>query len=221
MISFAVMAHPSRVELVTALERRLFDPEVVWDRERGEWDTGRRALLAFDPAADWHAVIQDDAVVPDAFLDALTRALAHVSDQPVGLYLGRVRPRVRLVQKVVDAALASGASWVEMGGPWWGVGVVFPTALIPEIVERGDDMRHPHYDYRLARATKESGRWCRYPVPSLVDHDPTRPSLLDHAGGDRRAHVFIGDRSPAEIDWSLEPVRVDHRGRVLTTPAAV
>jgi hypothetical protein len=56
--------------------------------------------------------------------------------------------------------------------------------------------------------------WTRYPLPSLVDHDPGIPSLLDSAGGDRRAYRFMADTDPAAYDWKADPVVIDRRGYV-------
>ena len=50
MISVAVMAHRKRARFVDELTARL-PARVVWDQKNNRRDTGRRAWLAFDPAA--------------------------------------------------------------------------------------------------------------------------------------------------------------------------
>jgi hypothetical protein len=217
-VSLAIMAHPTRADLVDHLERELEEPEVVWDRGQGEWDTGRRALLAYDPEAEWHCVVQDDAIPAMRFLEALDLVTAHADGHPLGLYLGKVRPVPRIMAKAVSAAENCGSPWVEWYGPRWGVAVAIPTRYIPALVAAADHYSHPHYDARLARFFKMSNVWARYPLPSLVDHDPTIPSLLDSAGGDRRAYRFMADADPAAIDWTRAPVTVDRRG-YLSIPA--
>lgn len=213
MISTAIMAHPSRAALAETLWERL-GGELVFDEKGDEWDTGRRALLAYDPRAEWHAVIQDDAILSTHFDEALELACAHAGDKPIGLYVGKVRPMPRTIRKAVRAAQIHGCAWLEGHGPRWGVGVAIPTRFIPALVASADLYSHPHYDARLTHFFKTAGVYCRYPVPSLVDHDPERESLIDSAGGDRRAHVFLGDDDPAGIDWAGEPVLIDRRGRV-------
>jgi hypothetical protein len=215
MISTAIMAHPSRRALVARKRPLLPDAPIVWDEGEGEWATGRRALLSYDPRAEYHAVIQDDAILPARFMEALELVVSHAHGHPVGLYLGRCRPAGRLMVKVIRAAHEAGATWVEMaGGPWWGVGMALPTPTIPGMVAAADLFTHPLYDARIKVAYKRAGVWARYPVPSLLDHDPELPSLLDAQGGDRRAHDFIGSRDPRSFDWSGPVVRVDLRGRV-------
>lgn len=218
-VSVAVMAHPSRRAMADALAERL-DAPIVWDRRSNEWDTGRRALLEYDPTAEYHAVVQDDAIVPDRFREALDLVTDHAEGHPLGLYVGRVRPYARLVKLAVAAAERAGSPWLEAGGPWWGVGVAFPVAVIPALVAWCDLSTHPYYDNRLRAFVKQSGLWCRYPIPSLVDHDPGLPSLVDYGGGNRCAHRYIGDADPASIDWTREPVRVNQRGRLVVPTTA-
>lgn len=213
------MAHPSRGELARALAARLEAP-IEWDRRGEEWDTGRRALLAYDPAADYHVVVQDDAIVPDSFLEAVDLVTDTAEGAPLGLYVGRVRPYARLVTKAVAAAERAGAPWIQARGPWWGVATAWPVGMIPALVAWCDLSTHPYYDNRLRAFVRQAGLWCRYPIPSLVDHDPALKSLVDYGGGDRRAHRYIGDRDPASIDWTLEAVRVDHRGRIVVPSRA-
>ena len=87
VLSVAVMAHPKRADLIPALCDSIdADVPVVWDERNDRWDTGRRALLAFDPAATHHLVVQDDALVCRDLVAGLQRALPHVPrEAPVGL----------------------------------------------------------------------------------------------------------------------------------------
>lgn len=214
------MAHPSRRTWAEDLGRRL-EAEVVYDADGVEWHTARRALLSYDPASDWHVVIQDDAIPCDQFRDALDAVLPHARGLPVGLYLGTVRPQGRLVTRAVASAQRAGVNWIEWqgGGPRWGVGVAYPTRQIPALVAGADLDPHPHYDARVRRFYKLSGVSARYPLPSLVDHRPAdeNPSLICSQNPDRRAHVF--QRDVSDVDWSGGALVIDRRGR-FTVPAA-
>jgi hypothetical protein len=215
MISYAVMAHPSRGHLVGPLMDRLgVAARVIYDQGKGEWDTGRRALLAYDVEAEWHAVIQDDAILADRFVDALELVTAHAGEHPLGLYCGQVRPMPRVYSRAVAHAEKIGSPWLEHYGPRWGVAICLPTRFIPALVASADLYRHPHYDARVTRFFRMANVWARYPLPSLVDHDPTIPSLLDNAGGDRRAYRFLADADPHAIDWTRDPVKIDRRGYI-------
>lgn len=59
-LSVAVMAHPARAAFVDELTGLLDRPaKVVWDERQDRWDTGRRAMLAYDPACTHHLVVLD------------------------------------------------------------------------------------------------------------------------------------------------------------------
>lgn len=211
-LSVAIMGHRSRMPFIRGLQEKLPDAELVLDRHNDRWDTGRRSLLAFDPAARWHVIVQDDAILCRDFLAGCEKAAQAAGDRPVGLYTGRVRPHAHTVTPAVKRALKLKRPWLEMEGPWWGVGIILPTACIPELVAWGD--AHPriaNYDRRIAAYFAKLRIDCWYTVPSLVDHRPVaeNPSLVEGRTGNRTAHAFIGDGSPLDIDWSLPPVRLN------------
>lgn len=210
MLSVAIMGHPSRRRFIEGLSEELPEAEVVLDRRDDRWETGRRALLAFDPDADFHLVVQDDAILcRDLPAGALAAAEA-AGERPVALYTGRARPRRHTVARAVRRARASGSPWLAMEGPLWGVAIVLPTVHIPELVQWCDANPVPNYDRRIASFYERTGIECWYTLPSLVDHRPVaeNPSLIAGRTGNRRAHWFIGsERSAAELDFSGEPVR--------------
>lgn len=219
MLSVALMAHPRRQSFVDQQLPQLPGAELVLDRHDDRWETGRRALLAFDPAADYHCVVQDDAILCSDFLAGVERASKAAVDHPVGLYLGQARPHHAVVIPAVKRATEAGAPWIEMGGPWWGVAIALPTAQIPDLVRWGDRMAViPNYDRRIATYySKKLKIPCWYTVPSLVDHRPVaeNPSMIAGRTGDRRAHCFLDTGSPLAIDWQKPPHRVDR----LTPPS--
>jgi hypothetical protein len=212
-LSFALMGHPKRRTFIDELAPQIPGIEVVLDRHNDRWETGRRSLLAFDPNVTHHCVVQDDAILCRDFIPSLERAIAAVrSERPVGLYVGRVRPHRDSVTPTVKRALKLGVPWLEMEGPWWGVAIVIPTAHIPELVAWGDEnTKIANYDRRIAAFYASQGIDCWYTVPSLVDHRPVdeNPSLIEGRTGNRRAHTFVTDVSPLEIDWHREPMRLD------------
>lgn len=206
-VSMALMAHPRRAALVDELRAQVPDAEVVWDKHHSLWDTGRRALLAHDPQADYHVVLQDDAVLCAEFTDGIRHALAAVPDgHPVSFYVGQVRPNEPFVRRQVNAALKGGAPWIVMKGPWWGVAIAVPTADVPELVEHGDISNLRSYDVRISDFYNRQGIDCWYTQPSLVDHRADVDSLTTtRRGRPRQAFLFAGARTPVTIDWTLNP----------------
>jgi hypothetical protein len=205
-VGYAIMAHPGRRKLIPSLQRQLpDDTAVVWDKLNDRWDTGRRALLAYDPEDDWHVVIQDDAILCKDFAQGVQEALRAVPRVPVSFYTGKTRPYAEEVSRAVNGAIAHGKRWIAMRGPIWGVGVAIPSNLIVGMVEACDRSEHPNYDMRMGEYFTGIGMRCWYSVPSLVNHrvGKQHPSLVPGRGsGPKRvAHQWIGDDSPLDINW--------------------
>lgn len=211
-ISLAIMAHPEREAmvreyLVPALDQ---EPVVVWDCLNDRWDTGRRALQAHD-GSDYHIVVQDDALVSPGLVAGVQAMLAVLpAGVPIGLYYGSAKPRRSHHRHLYEAAKAEGARWIALPeSPMWGVGLAIPTADIAGIVELGDAITHTNnYDSRIAIYYQRNHIEQWFPIPSPVDHRVEGESMVSGRGNHRRvAHEFLGDTSPADIDWNAPVVR--------------
>lgn len=215
-VSAAIMAHPARETEVNELRSLLDRPVAVnWDTEgppSGKadrvWRTARGAWMMADPDADWHAVIQDDAVPCADLLAGLERAVDHVPlDAVVSAYLGTGRTVPIRWEALARAADTARASWVRTGKLMWGVCIVLPVALIPEMIERADQRGGVPDDMRVAGWAERTGREVWYPWPSLVDHRKV-PSLTKHRATDRVARRWhLG--SALDLTWT---------GAVVTDP---
>lgn len=204
-VSTVVMAHPRRKRFVTELLARLDRPaRVVWDERNDRWDTGRRSMLAYDPAATHHLVVQDDAIIPRDLVAGVERALGHApADSPLCLYCGRNQPYRELVQQLVSRA-GGDASWLTMSQLHWGVGIVMPTSLIDDMVTWCDTRTSiANYDRRISRWCQHRGLTVWYPWPSLVDHRDSPSLVAGRGSANRRAHRFLGeDRSVLDCRWT-------------------
>ena len=211
-LSVAIMAHAKRKDWVPGLSAQLPDGHVVaWDRKNDRWDTGARALAAHQPDAEWHMVIQDDALLPPDFYEGVARMLRYVPpEHPVGLYYGRVRPRSQDTWSLVKRAERENASFIVHNGPWWGVGIVIPTKHIREIIRWGDaNQQIPNYDRRIARWYAAQEIPCYYTNPSLIEHrTENNPSLVPgRTGANRHAWNYLGPQSALDVEWSGPIVR--------------
>lgn len=204
-LSAAIMAHPRRADMVKDLRRRLGGSvPVVWDEHNDRHDTGIRSLLAFDPAASHHLVIQDDALPCRHLLASIERALPYVPEgHPASFYIGRVKP----FRAAVNAAVASaeGASWLRFPGPWWGPAIVVPTAVIGDLAAwwtRPSTRRIQNYDRRVSTWFTRQGIDCFYSWPSLVDHRGHESLVSGHTAV-RSAHRALSPhQSGLRVDWS-------------------
>lgn len=185
-VSIAIMAHPRRHRFVAALEKMLPSAVVVWDEKNNRWDTGRRSMLAFDPEAEWHIVVQDDALLCDGFLVQVHSALAEVVDGPVSFYCGKVgKFGERSTVNVFTEASRRGDHFLKAPGPWWGPAVAVRTQDIPSMIEWCDPRDDvPNYDRRMSRYFDSIGRICWYSIPCLVEHrvGADNPSLVAGRG---------------------------------------
>ena len=80
-LSISVMAHPSREKYFGYLKERLGDIPFAIDTEsKGVWENCKRAWKLYDPMADFHLVVQDDAIVCDDFLEKANATLCQAVD---------------------------------------------------------------------------------------------------------------------------------------------
>lgn len=217
-VSVAVMAVRRRAHFVDQLLDRLGadGDRVVWDRKQDRCDTGLRAMQAYDPSATHHLVIQDDALVCNDLLPGLERLVQHSAEHPVSLYVGRTRPHPLRVHERFNAARAAGSSLLEMRGPLWGVGIVYPVKHLDELCDWYATDDHPNYDMRVSRwYMARKGLDCLYTIPSLVDHRPVaeNPSTVEGRTGNRQAHWFVGeDASALDVRWNSQRTVEDAAG---------
>lgn len=214
-LSASIMAHPDRSALVGELQERLDrDVPVHWDDEGPAsgnsdrvWRTARGGWELADPAADWHVLIQDDAVVCADFLAGLERALEHIpAEATVSPYLGKGGMAADRWSKIGAEAERRGASFVRSASLMWGVAICLPVHLVPGMIERANLMAGVPDDMRVSGWTKRRRGEVWYLWPSLVDHRPV-PSITKHRAADRRA-VRHHTGSALELDWS-GPVVLD------------
>ena len=211
-LSVSIQAHPDRAWEVADLRLRLRSfgslAPVAWDKEgppngnadRG-WRTARAAWLLHDPDADFHLVLQDDAMPCASDLEAgLERALEHVPDTAVvSAYLGRGGANGARWGGIVTEAERRGASFVVSSKLSWGVAIVLPVKLIPDMIDYCDRRSGITDDMRVAGWSEKRHGEVWYPWPSLVDHRPG-PSLTKHRATDRVAWRHH-QGSALELNW--------------------
>lgn len=209
------MAHPDRqshvIELVNALGGQT---PIAWDLEGPPsgnsdrvWRNARRGWLLHDPKADWHLLLQDDALPCPDLLPGLEQALEHVpADAVVSAYLGKGGAMGARWGPIVADAERSGSSWVISAKLLWGVGILLPVSRIPEMIEYADRRTGTPDDMRVCGWAEKHRVDVWYTWPSLVDHRAV-PSLTKHRAKDRRAHRQH-EGSALELDWS-GPITTD------------
>jgi hypothetical protein len=202
-LSATIMAHPSRAESVTRLQRMLDrDVPVTWDQIGDRWETGRRALLSYDQNASHHLIVQDDALPAGDLCKALEHWIPQLPDSVLCLYAGNIGKFASLVRSQNPKT----PTWLKMRKVQWGVALVIPTNRIESAVAFGDQCAVPNYDMRLSLWAQSVRLPVLYPLPSWVNHDPG-PSLVPGHGSKRQAYKCL-PVSQSALDWSNTKPRI-------------
>jgi hypothetical protein len=153
--------------------------------------------MMHDPEADWHLVLQDDALVCPGLLGMLADGLEWVYPRAVvSLYLGDVRPAPTVWAGLARRADSVGAAWVVGPKLSWGLAVVLPVHAIEPMIAEGDRLGGVPDDMRIGRWAHLARYESWYTWPSLVDH-AAGESLVGHTVV-RRARRFVGEDGPVE-----------------------
>lgn len=220
-VSLSVMAHPERevavTELLDSLGGAAGEIPVSWDSEGPAsgnadrvWRNARAAWGMHDPDADWHVLLQDDAIVCRDFVLGMREALRYAPEKiaVVSPYLGAGRTVSNRWDRIAARADEIGARWVRTNKVMWGVCLAVPTRAIGDMIAYADRRQGVPDDMRVAGWASTGGLEVWYPWPSMVDHRQV-PSLTKHKAHDRRARRMLAG-SALEIDWS---------GSVVTDPS--
>lgn len=214
-LSAKIMAHPVRKKeaerVQSCLDRGV---EIIYDTvdvpskdPRQRWANGRRAWESYDPSADWHMVIQDDAIVCEDLMAGLEEALSVLGPQGlVSAYTGTGRPNQYHIRRALRHAVDKGHSWMTTRSLCWGVAIILPTNVIDGMLKWCDhrDRSRMNYDMRIGVYARDVLKWKTwYTIPSLVDH-ADGPSLVGHGGTKRSAHQFHTG-SALDVDWTRVP----------------
>lgn len=205
-LSIAVMAHPAREQAAEQLALDI-DARVTWDRHRDEWETGSRALAAYDPQATHHLVLQDDALPVAGFRAHAAAAIAQHPDSLISFYLGKSRPP-HLQRRFTRATLAADeqhAAWISSDRLHHGVAIALPIADIDPLLEWCRIPNLP-YDERIGAWYRFARRPVLYTWPSLVDHADTDTLIPRHHDGQPRDQPRVAWRTGTPTNWDTDVI---------------
>lgn len=184
------MAHPKRAEFFPYLSRCLGDvPFSIDNKGYGVWENCKRAWKMNDKEAEYHVVIQDDAILCKGFVKKAEEFLEKHKPQVASFYYGN---RMRDLDQ---ARRDKKKGWTTKRAPTWGVAICIKRELIPEMIEYCDTLFERQDDTRIGKFCKSRGIPVYFPLPSLVDHrtHEEAKSLVGDPGQNRRAWFFIDD----------------------------
>jgi len=192
--SVSIMAHPSRKKYVSYLKGKLGDIPVAYDKGGGLWETCKKAWSFYNQSADYHLVVQDDAIICKNFYNRLEKHLKKQKGNALSLYVGRRREfknmsmdKIIMISEPEGGFLTSGLSW--------GVAVCLPTYLIKEMIAFGDRRKSiKQDDTKISKFLKKKRIKTFYTVPTLVDHRAEIKSLCyNNINLARKSIKFVGE----------------------------
>lgn len=167
--SISIMAHPCRRRLIPNLLLSLqpVSTRIAWDKKNNIWDTCKRAWMLHDPAADYHLVLQDDAVICKDFHSRLSHILntsSRLKNFVVSLYIGN---RNRFKAEVDKFKPAGGILIKE--NIHHEIALIFPVHLINEMISYVDAL-NPETDKAINEYVRKKNLKVLIPLPTLIDH---------------------------------------------------
>lgn len=163
------MAHPSREKYFGYLKEKLGDVHIQVDDGCGLLENCLRSWEWFDKSADYHLVVQDDAIICESFHKRLDNLLNN------GIFMYSLYHANRPTFKdEVEIAMA-GPGYIIKNSVHSGLAIALPTKLIPGMISHFETLDDPADDVRIGIWAKKIGLKNFIPIPSLVDHraDPS------------------------------------------------
>lgn len=212
----AIMHHPSRGYLPPRLysmlgpDARARHLRVVQDPDptnaANPWRTYKEALRRAPVDCTHYLILQDDVLPGRRFLWAAVEAIRHRPDAVISFFVNWLAhaSSTTLVQNAQLCTAWSPLHPTERFVPT--VALVYPRALVDDLLgcEEGWVTSPIADDEIVGQWRRRRGLevWCT--IPNLVQHDEEAPSvLLGHRESrPRYACCFIGQHSPALIDWT-------------------
>jgi hypothetical protein len=184
-MSISVMAHPARKEFFDYLKSKLGDVPFSIDEGKGLIWNCRNAWSMYDPLADYHVVIQDDAIVCDNFMERAQDILKKAQGLPVSFF--HVSPlsykKYREQREKTGAIIQP-----KLSG---GVALCLPVALISSMLEHYDQDKSPFDDERVGRFLLSIKTPLYFPFPSLIDHRIGNRSMMWKSASSHKANEYI------------------------------
>jgi hypothetical protein len=184
-LSISVMAHPKRADFFDYLKSKLGDVPFSIDDGRGLIWNCRNAWSMYDVKADYHVVIQDDAIVCENFMERAIAVLKKANGLPVSFFhvspisYKKYREQREKTGAIIQPVLSGG------------VALCLPVNLISSMLEHYDADKVPHDDHRIGRFLMSINTPLYFPIPSLIDHRTGNASMMWRKPSSHRANEYI------------------------------
>ena len=198
-LSVSVMAHPKRQDYFQRLKDELGeDVPFSIDENNSILENCKAAWRLHDPSADFHVVIQDDAILCKNFLERAKRFIQETESKRIqnnwsifGYNFFR-RAEYKEAQMREYEKIGYQLEARNRGG----VSICLPVNQINSMLKFFDNTNSRHDDERISRWIESKKFKMCYPIPSLVDHDDHISSLAGNPikVNNRQAWKFIDNQ---------------------------
>lgn len=191
-ISFSIMAHPSRKDWAEALANKIGCP-IYYDTDNTIWNTCKGAWLLHEKHADYHFVIQDDAILCENFLNRFekifNKSIESNGETAFQLYYGR--DRIIKNKESMKKAIEDGYFVNDKCA--WGVAIGIPVKYIEEMIQFGDSYPAKEDDTKIKYFLLSKGIKTVFTIPCLVDHRKIEenPTLTKAQDFNKQSEFFI------------------------------
>lgn len=212
-IDIAVVGHPQRLDMALQLARQA-DGTLLLDTmglgcERMHILALQAMLYAPIGPADWHVVLEDDAVPVHNFRYHATRALKHAHSTLVSFYLGTGHnPGVQAAIRNACALADAGAAWITSDALMGGQGYAVHRSILARLLDAIDNPADPaELPLRITRWAQRANIDVDYTWPSLVNHRDGWSVIAQAESTGRVAH-----RHGTRKSWNTGAVRMEVPG---------
>lgn len=192
-LSISIMAHPSRSHYFDRLKEKLGDVPFSIDQNNNLIENCKAAWRSHDPSADFHVVIQDDAIVCNNFKERAEKFITDMESErvannwPINLYNFFFKQ---------DCSSTIMYEYEKKGYMFearnrGGVAICLPVNQIENMIKHYDTLTDRHDDERINDWLVSNKYKACFSVPSLIDHDDHTPSLAGNRFNNRQAYKFI------------------------------
>lgn len=184
-ISISIMAHPSREKYFEYLTERLDGAPFSVDEGWGLLENAKRSWLLYDDTADYHIVIQDDAILCDNFIEKARAAIEQNNGMIVSFYHANRSQFETEVKKALENNGVIIKQHIHSA-----LAMAIPTNRIKEMIAYFETLDNPQDDVRIGLWAKHAGIKNAIIIPSLVDHRAD-PSLHKNNQANKYTKAFI------------------------------
>ena len=169
-ISVAIVTHPKRRHLIPSLKRQLGDVIVCEDGNNNLLENHRRAWNTFDKEANYHLVIEDDAILCANFNERLYKMIDDFPN-PIYVLYWHSYNTIRSAE-VFKQGFCRGTDINKF--PVTGLATCMSTKIILDMLNWTENMENmpikSELDTRIMEYAKTKQIMIHYPIPCLVEH---------------------------------------------------